>query len=83
MGTFVTYKHSAILFDFQKTLLFTHLILSFCLQCLALMVMPFIPASNLFFPVGFVVAERILYTPSMGFCMLIAVGFNHIMQNKK
>ncbi|XP_060558909.1 protein O-mannosyl-transferase TMTC3-like [Ruditapes philippinarum] len=53
------------------------------IMCLALMVMPFIPASNLFFPVGFVVAERILYTPSMGFCMLIAVGFNHIMQNKK
>ncbi|KAH9508650.1 Protein O-mannosyl-transferase tmtc3 [Bulinus truncatus] len=41
---------------------------------LALMVLPFIPASNLFFPVGFVVAERILYTPSFGFCMLIAAG---------
>ncbi|GFO13852.1 heterogeneous nuclear ribonucleoprotein q, partial [Plakobranchus ocellatus] len=42
---------------------------------LALMVLPFIPASNLFFPVGFVVAERILYTPSFGFCLLVAVGF--------
>ncbi|KAL4232814.1 Protein O-mannosyl-transferase tmtc3 [Mactra antiquata] len=51
--------------------------------CLALMVLPFIPASNLFFPVGFVVAERILYTPSMGFCMLIAVGFDHFLQNKR
>ncbi|RUS90441.1 hypothetical protein EGW08_001782 [Elysia chlorotica] len=42
---------------------------------LALMVLPFIPASNLFFPVGFVVAERILYTPSFGFCLLVALGF--------
>lgn len=25
--------------------------------------LPFLPASNLFFPVGFVVAERILYLP--------------------
>ena len=39
------------------------------------MVLPFIPASNLFFPVGFVVAERILYTPSFGFCLLVALGF--------
>lgn len=30
---------------------------------LAFMVLPFIPASNLLFPVGFVVAERILYLP--------------------
>ncbi|GFR59874.1 transmembrane and TPR repeat-containing protein 3 [Elysia marginata] len=42
---------------------------------LSLMVLPFIPASNLFFPVGFVVAERILYTPSFGFCLLVALGF--------
>uniref|UniRef100_A0A0B6ZUP8 dolichyl-phosphate-mannose--protein mannosyltransferase n=1 Tax=Arion vulgaris TaxID=1028688 RepID=A0A0B6ZUP8_9EUPU len=42
---------------------------------LSLMVLPFVPASNLFFPVGFVVAERILYAPSFGFCMLVAVGF--------
>lgn len=53
------------------------------IMSLALMVLPFIPASNLFFPVGFVVAERILYTPSMGFCMLVAIGFEQIMQNKK
>ncbi|XP_063635833.1 protein O-mannosyl-transferase Tmtc3 isoform X1 [Cydia splendana] len=42
---------------------------------LALLVLPFLPASNLFFPVGFVVAERILYMPSMGWCMLIAHGW--------
>ena len=41
---------------------------------LAMAVVPFLPASNLFFPVGFVVAERVLYLPSMGFCMLVAYG---------
>lgn len=45
------------------------------IMALSLMVLPFIPASNLFFPVGFVVAERVLYVPSMGFCVLVAHGF--------
>ena len=44
------------------------------LFALSLVVFPYIPASNLFFPVGFVVAERILYVPSMGFDMLVAMG---------
>ncbi|XP_077373352.1 protein O-mannosyl-transferase TMTC3 [Festucalex cinctus] len=44
-------------------------------MALSLIVLPFIPASNLFFPVGFVIAERVLYVPSMGFCMLVAHGF--------
>lgn len=54
--------------------------LSFFLQALSLIVLPFIPASNLFFPVGFVVAERVLYVPSMGFCVLFAHGFKIISQ---
>ncbi|EHH20609.1 Transmembrane and TPR repeat-containing protein 1 [Macaca mulatta] len=37
---------------------------------LLFLVFPFIPASNLFFRVGFVVAERVLYMPSMGYCIL-------------
>ena len=41
---------------------------------LALLVFPFIPASNLLFPVGFVVAERVLYLPSMGQCFLVGLG---------
>ena len=41
---------------------------------LALMAFPFIPATNLFFYVGFVIAERVLYIPSMGFCLLVAEG---------
>lgn len=48
------------------------------IMCLAWIVLPFLPASNLFFPVGFVVAERILYMPSMGFCLLIAYGYEQI-----
>ena len=41
---------------------------------LSLLVLPYIPASNLFFPVGFVVAERVLYLPSMGQCFLVGLG---------
>ncbi|MCI4380373.1 hypothetical protein PGIGA_G00239090 [Pangasianodon gigas] len=48
------------------------------LMGLSLIVLPFIPASNLFFPVGFVVAERVLYVPSMGFCVLVAHGFKSL-----
>lgn len=52
-------------------------------QSLALMVLPFIPATNLFFPVGFVVAERVLYTPSMGFCLMVAHGWERLTQHRK
>ncbi|KAI9547532.1 Protein O-mannosyl-transferase tmtc3 [Dissostichus eleginoides] len=48
------------------------------IMALSFIVLPFIPASNLFFPVGFVVAERVLYVPSMGFCVLVAHGFKII-----
>ena len=53
------------------------------LFALSLIVFPYIPASNLFFPVGFVVAERVLYLPSMGFCMLVALGCWKIMKQGK
>ncbi|KAF7248493.1 Protein O-mannosyl-transferase TMTC3 [Varanus komodoensis] len=52
------------------------------LMALCLIVLPFIPASNLFFPVGFVVAERVLYVPSMGFCMLVAHGWKKLSSNR-
>ena len=45
------------------------------LVSLAITVLPFLPATNLFFYVGFVIAERILYIPSMGYCLLVATGF--------
>uniref|UniRef100_A0A8C2PM37 dolichyl-phosphate-mannose--protein mannosyltransferase n=1 Tax=Cyprinus carpio TaxID=7962 RepID=A0A8C2PM37_CYPCA len=42
------------------------------------LIFPFIPASNLFFHVGFVVAERVLYMPSMGYCVLVVHGLNRL-----
>lgn len=45
---------------------------------LGLLVVPFVPASNLLFYVGFVVAERVLYLPSMGFCVLVGVGLDRL-----
>uniref|UniRef100_A0A182YA59 Protein O-mannosyl-transferase TMTC3 n=2 Tax=Anopheles stephensi TaxID=30069 RepID=A0A182YA59_ANOST len=45
------------------------------------MILPFLPASNLFFPVGFVIAERVLYMPSMGFCILVGYGF-HLLSER-
>jgi len=49
---------------------------------ISLTVFPYIPASNLFFTVGFVVAERVLYLPSMGFCMLVGYGSYCILSSK-
>ncbi|KAL7643411.1 UNVERIFIED_CONTAM: hypothetical protein RMT77_005393 [Armadillidium vulgare] len=48
---------------------------------LALLVLPFMPATNLFFYVGFVVAERILYIPSMGSCLLVGWGA-HVLHSR-
>ncbi|XP_037555691.1 protein O-mannosyl-transferase TMTC1-like [Dermacentor silvarum] len=44
------------------------------LVALLLTVLPFLPASNLFVTVGFVVAERVLYIPSIGVTLLVAEG---------
>ncbi|XP_063240130.1 protein O-mannosyl-transferase TMTC2-like [Bacillus rossius redtenbacheri] len=41
---------------------------------IAMMVVPFLPATNLLAHVGFVVAERVLYMPSMGYCLLVGQG---------
>ena len=53
------------------------------LQALSFLVFPFLPASNIFFPVGFVIAERSLYLPSLGFSMLVVVGFHRLLKLKK
>ncbi|KAA0190185.1 hypothetical protein HAZT_HAZT005266 [Hyalella azteca] len=50
---------------------------------LALLVLPFIPATNLFFYVGFVVAERLLYIPSMGFCLLVSWGIEMMLSRTR
>lgn len=49
---------------------------------LFMLIFPFLPASNLLFPVGFVVAERILYIPSMGYSILLAIGFQKLMSTR-
>lgn len=49
------------------------------LLSISILLLPFLPATNLFFYVGFVVAERILYLPSVGYCLLIGLGFNKLV----
>ncbi|XP_063069680.1 protein O-mannosyl-transferase TMTC4 [Engraulis encrasicolus] len=44
---------------------------------LVLLIIPFLPASNLFFRVGFVVAERVLYLSTAGYCLLLAYALGH------
>lgn len=44
---------------------------------LVLLVVPFLPACNLFFRVGFVIAERVLYLSSAGYCLLLACSLGH------
>jgi hypothetical protein len=39
----------------------------------AVAVVSFLPASNIAFPVGFAIAERVLYLPSAGICIMLAV----------
>lgn len=49
------------------------------LTSLLLLVLPFLPASNLLFRVGFVLAERVLYIPSTGYCILISQGIHYLL----
>ena len=49
------------------------------LMSVALSVIPFLPAANLFFRVGFVIAERVLYIPVAGICCLVAMGIKEII----
>lgn len=45
---------------------------------LVMLIIPFLPASNIFFNVGFVLAERTLYIPSAGYCLLIVIGLQKL-----
>ena len=81
-------RHILTVLTFLALLLFTTFSITspthrakVALLALALLIFPFLPASNLLFPVGFVVAERVLYLPSMGFCMLVAYGLWIIIRN--
>ena len=46
---------------------------------ISMMIISFIPASNLFFYVGFVIAERVLFIPSMGFSIFIAAVLESLL----
>lgn len=50
--------------------------LRYIIMGLAILIFPFLPASNIFFNVGFVLAERILYIPSAGYCLLVTIGLH-------
>ncbi|KAL6728397.1 hypothetical protein Aduo_010175 [Ancylostoma duodenale] len=46
------------------------------LLALSLLILPFLPASNLFCYVGFVAAERTLYLSSIGYCILAGLLYD-------
>ena len=50
---------------------------------LSIMILSFLPATNAFFYVGFVVAERVLYIPSIGFSMLCGTSIASIIENSR
>jgi len=45
-----------------------------------LVVAPFFPASNVLFYVGTFIGERLLYSPSIGYCLLVADVLGRLMQ---
>ncbi|XP_037049896.1 protein O-mannosyl-transferase TMTC4 [Bradysia coprophila] len=47
---------------------------------LVLMIIPFLPASGIV-KLGFVIAERVLYIPSIGFCVLVVMGYQRICEH--
>ena len=60
-----------VVFDKRDNLLFFRILT----MGLAILAVPFLPASNIFFTVGFVVAERVLYLSSIGSCLITVLGF--------
>ena len=44
--------------------------------------MPFLPCSNILFTVGFVIAERNLYMPILGYAIFLAYNFNNLKKLK-
>lgn len=49
------------------------------LHAIVLTVLPFLPASNLLFTTGFTIAERVMYLPSIGFLLLMAIGVRQML----
>ncbi len=44
----------------------------------ALILLALLPVSNLLFPIGTILGERLLYLPSIGFCFLLGVGYRRL-----
>ncbi len=43
---------------------------------LSIYLLPLLPVSNLFFPIGTFMSERFIYFSSLGFCLLVALAFS-------
>jgi len=83
-------RNIATLLTFISLLLITTFSLARLFACdqapllsFALLAVPFVPSSNLFFPVGFVVAERVLYLPSMGFVLLASLALHALLPSPR
>ncbi|KAI6654814.1 Transmembrane and TPR repeat-containing protein 4-like [Oopsacas minuta] len=48
---------------------------------IALIIIPFIPATGIIFRIGFIIAERVLYLPSIGHCILTAYGADKLKRH--
>jgi tetratricopeptide (TPR) repeat protein len=48
----------------------------------AFVVLSLLPVSNLLFPIGTVMGERLLYLPSFGFCFLLGVAYRALSQRQ-
>ncbi|XP_058825228.1 protein O-mannosyl-transferase TMTC4 isoform X2 [Topomyia yanbarensis] len=68
-----------LFYMFMISLLLRTRIRNHILKGVALMVIPFLPACGIV-RVGFVIAERVLYIPSLGYCYLIAFGFDQLFE---
>ncbi|XP_003748159.1 protein O-mannosyl-transferase TMTC3 [Galendromus occidentalis] len=54
---------------------------SIAISALVMTIVPWLPGSNILFYVGFVVAERVLYLPSMGVCFLVVLGLSKLSEH--
>ncbi|KAK3095523.1 hypothetical protein FSP39_015624 [Pinctada imbricata] len=52
-------------------------------MALALLIVPFLPGTNLFFRVGFVIAERVLYLSTAGFCIWVVLGIQILSKSSE
>jgi len=56
---------------------------SVCGLAIVFSFIPFFPVSNLLFPIGTVMAERLMYVPMVGIVMLLGLGFQTLVQKSR